>query len=77
MKSTGICPKCNSNQVYTNKDNLRRGDRCKIPIKGMYSQFAEVYVCLDCGFIEEYLSFDSFIEKNVKRIKEKWTKVKN
>jgi predicted nucleic-acid-binding Zn-ribbon protein len=56
MKSTGICPKCNSRELYTNTGLVKRGDRSLLAISNWKSLFIDVYICATCGFMEEYIA---------------------
>ncbi len=76
MKKSGICPKCSSNEIYTNEDEHNRGDRCSIPVTGWRSFFVAVYVCMKCGYLEEYIADAEWSDRKlIDRIKERWRKV--
>lgn len=76
MKKTGICPKCNSSEVYTNSKKTHREDRSLLVIAPWTDATVEVYACLDCGFLEEHIhSKDLLNEKTIEKIRSTWTKV--
>jgi hypothetical protein len=54
MKKTGCCPNCSSTEVYTTKGTPKRGDRSSIGVSSFTSVFIDLYICTNCGFIEEY-----------------------
>ncbi|MBX7094899.1 MAG: hypothetical protein K1X56_09265 [Flavobacteriales bacterium] len=55
MKKSGICPKCGSQNILTNKGVSKRGERSSMAVSSFTSLFIEVYMCTDCGFFEEYI----------------------
>lgn len=69
---TGICPKCQSSEVYFNEIIIpQEGSNLR---KTAFSFAAlEYYVCVDCGLVESYISNPNKLHK----INEKWVKVKN
>lgn len=80
MKKSGICPKCNSAQVYTDKNETSRGDRSVMAShgKGFFSTglFIQVCLCLDCGYFEEYIREDDLKnQKKTEAIKSNWDRV--
>lgn len=52
MKS-GICPKCNSVEVF--RRNFPGGYRSSLAITFESSIRLEDYVCVTCGYVESYL----------------------
>ena len=75
MKATGICPKCQGTEIYTDKYGPKRGDRCSIGFSSWGKGFLDTYICLGCGYVEEYLSTDDLNkDKKIKLIKENWRK---
>ncbi|MFZ4592196.1 MAG: hypothetical protein ACOYN6_14435 [Ignavibacteria bacterium] len=75
MKS-GICPECSCTDVFTDSALPKRGDRMIIPITGMRMLFTDCYVCLNCGYFEEYIvDKDLKDDKKISKIKETWGKV--
>lgn len=65
----GICPKCNSEEVYVDSSN-----RCGAgkPIQ-VFSAQTHIYCCTDCGYLEIYAQTGHDLSKS----KEKFRKVKN
>jgi hypothetical protein len=75
MKS-GICPECSCTDVFTDFALPKRGDRMIIPITGMRMLFTDCYVCLNCGYFEEFIvDKDLKDDKKISKIKETWGKV--
>ncbi len=74
----GICPKCQSGEVYRHKgsENSERITlkEAAIPVFGAFAQITwpDKYVCLSCGYIEYYLPEAA----NLELVKENWEKVK-
>ncbi|MBP9095301.1 MAG: hypothetical protein KBG21_01760 [Ignavibacteria bacterium] len=72
----GTCPKCSSKEIYTNKKCNPRGERGQIVISGWKWMWIDLYLCMDCGFFEEYVNEEDFREeKNREKIKTTWGKV--
>ena len=67
MKS-GICPKCNSEEVYVDSTN-RHG--IVIPIQSFAIHPTHLYICADCGYLEFYAQTGFDLQK----VKEKFRKV--
>ena len=65
----GICPKCESEEIYKDKSE-RHG--IVIWIQALAVHPTNLYVCADCGYLEFYAQtgFD------LQQVKEKFTKVK-
>ncbi len=75
MKTTKKCPKCQSNEIYTNIDE-QHGYRTKLGIDGWKSFSIDSYVCMQCGYLEEYLSDEDFKDQKKKaKLMEHWTKI--
>lgn len=76
MKKTGICPKCNSTEVYY--EMLKRSQRNPIFISTFGIVRFDLYACVDCGYIEEYIA-DEFARDKDKMdiIRSKWNKSNN
>ena len=68
MKS-GSCPKCNSDEVYLDEN---AGHGVVITIHLLAFQMTDLYVCADCGYLEIY----SVVGADLRRVKEKFKKVK-
>ena len=76
MKKSGQCPKCNSYEVFTNSESIKYGERAYISINGWRRFKVDVYVCVQCGYLEEYVSKKSMEDSKVmERIKENFKKV--
>jgi predicted nucleic-acid-binding Zn-ribbon protein len=56
MKEKHTCPKCSSKEVYTNSELMKRGDRCSLPITSWSWVYVDIYICLACGYVEEYIT---------------------
>ena len=74
MLKTGICPKCNSDKVFSGAEiPLKKGPfgSNSIPI-GLTSIAAlDNYVCGECGYVERYISDRTKLAE----IARKWDKV--
>jgi predicted nucleic-acid-binding Zn-ribbon protein len=75
--SDGICPKCNSHEVYTNREigpvNSIYGAQA-IPVRGAgQTEFARLvtFVCAACGYSESYVRGSSSLSQIVRY----WKKV--
>ena len=68
MKS-GICPKCGSHEIYAKKEKKTTFAPNRILIDARHVAVPEHYICVDCGYVEKYISngFDT--------IKMKWKKI--
>ena len=70
----GLCPQCGSERVRSGaaiegKEGLRGGNR--IPINGVIHVALDNYVCVDCGYVESYISDRSILN----RIAKEWTRI--
>ena len=73
---TGSCPACGGNNIFTNKDTTKQGERIIIPVTSFRSVHADVYICLSCGYIQEFAEEDNLQdEKIMTKLKEKWKRV--
>ena len=71
---TGICPKCNSNKVFSGAGiPLKTGPfgSNSIPIGLTSIASLDNYVCGECGYVERYVSD----ETKLSEIARKWDKV--
>ncbi len=79
MKATGKCCKCKGDEIYSNLDLPQRGERSSIAgANGRVSSnlWLHVYVCLSCGFVEEYITPNVLNnEKKIDAIKSTWERV--
>jgi hypothetical protein len=73
----GVCPKCDSDEVYFNPDVgpvLASHGMNEIPIKGTFFPSTAVldnYVCGRCGYVESYILDNGSLLEIVNR----WTRV--
>jgi predicted nucleic-acid-binding Zn-ribbon protein len=67
---TGKCPKCNSTEIYF-KENVISIEGSQIRISPLSHTPVNHYVCVDCGYVENYISHP----KKIKRIKNNWVKI--
>ncbi|TNF46616.1 MAG: hypothetical protein EP305_10510 [Bacteroidetes bacterium] len=71
-----ICPKCSSTQIFTDSKSTKRGERSSVAISSWSMFFVDVYVCLNCGYLEEYIATDQLNDfKKMEKLKENWKKV--
>lgn len=76
MRATGTCPKCKSTELYTNVGLAKRGDRSLIALSSWKGLFVDVYVCAQCGFIEEYIATRELENPaTLEKLKTYWKKV--
>ncbi len=76
MRATKKCPKCGSGEIYTNEGLVKRGERGMIPISSWNSYYVSAYVCLGCGYFEEYVDIvDLTNVKKMGKLKAEWEKV--
>jgi len=73
MKNTGKYPKCLATEIYSDKDQDKRGDRSVIPVSTWKSLIADTYLCLNCGYVEEYIRDQDIKTKN-ELVKTNWKK---
>lgn len=76
MKDSKVCPKCNGQNIYTNSGLTSRGERSFVIVSSWTKLFVENYVCMDCGFFEEYVTPEDL--RNVakqEKVKSTWKKV--
>ncbi len=73
MKS-GVCPKCQSTEVFSGTDiPLKKGPfgSNAIPVSMTSIAALDNYVCSDCGYVESYIGETD----KLKEIHRKWTRV--
>ncbi|HDP79364.1 MAG TPA: hypothetical protein ENN21_00820 [Spirochaetes bacterium] len=56
MKTTGKCPKCGSSDVFNNQASRKYSDRSYLPTSFFGRAALITWVCLSCGFMEDYLN---------------------
>lgn len=75
MKKTGKCPKCESEKIYTDCGQMKRGERCSVAISSWKQLILDTYLCTECGYIEEYVRAEDLKdETKSKKIVESWQK---
>lgn len=75
MKESKTCPKCQGSSIFTDAGMSKRGERCYLPVSSWSKLFLDVYVCADCGFVEEYLSDSELTDlKSMSKLRENWKK---
>jgi len=68
----GICPRCKSTQVYSSANMRNRTENSStIPLSLLRSIPLENYVCINCGYVESYVSDQEMLY----RVKDIWNKV--
>jgi predicted nucleic-acid-binding Zn-ribbon protein len=76
MKATKECPKCGSSEIYTNENLNAKGERGLMPITSWNNIYLSAYVCLGCGYLEEYIAHEDFTnKKEIEKLRDKWKKV--
>ena len=68
----GICPKCNGSEVYVLPAKGPSNNFHRIPIEGLASAKLTQYICVDCGYVEEYIDDETKLEQ----IRQNWIRVK-
>lgn len=74
LRGDGVCERCSSKNVKSGaridgKEGLRGSNR--IPIDSTTSVELDNFVCLDCGYVESYISNRGILN----RIEKYWQKV--
>jgi predicted RNA-binding Zn-ribbon protein involved in translation (DUF1610 family) len=73
---TGVCPVCDSQNVYTDKEVSKRGERMIVPVTSFRQIYSDCYICINCGFIQEFVrEKDLKDEKLISKLKEIWNRV--
>lgn len=65
----GKCPKCMGINVVNNRDKKLRGSHSVIQVGMLKNIMSLTCVCLDCGFVEDYIE-----DADMKRLKRMWKK---
>ncbi|MEZ4923433.1 MAG: hypothetical protein R2780_09705 [Crocinitomicaceae bacterium] len=73
MKKTGQCPKCNSSEIYFNKGK-QIGTRAGINVNFWGGFYIDVFICSECGYIEEYMKEEHMNEGRMNKVKKHWHK---
>ncbi|MCG8573392.1 MAG: zinc ribbon domain-containing protein [Flavobacteriales bacterium] len=75
MKASGQCPKCQGKNIYTDDRQSKRSDR-SFGVDGWTRLFVSMYVCTDCGYLEEYIDSESLSnQKKMEKLKNSWPKI--
>jgi hypothetical protein len=70
MKKSGICPKCRSTDIVTNEHQAKRSERSFL-FYGWFGRLKlSMYLCLNCGFIEEHANLDD--RQKADKLRENW-----
>ena len=73
MKSSGICPKCESKEIYSDEFQAKRGDRARLGISSWTQLSVSTYICADCGYIEEYVNHQDLKDsKKMDKLRSEW-----
>ena len=74
MVKTGVCPKCQSTEIYSGSDiPLKKGPfgSNAIPVSMTSMAALDNYVCVDCGYVESYVGEGEKLQE----IQRKWVRV--
>lgn len=63
-----------STEIYTDIGQAKRGDRPIIALTSWKSLMTDTYVCLACGYVEEYVRSSDLTEKK-EAILSNWKKL--
>jgi hypothetical protein len=70
---TGVCPVCESKNVYFDKDVIKRGQRMVVPVTSFSKLFFDCYICISCGYIQEFLREKDLKDENlIGKLKDLW-----
>ena len=73
----GNCPRCSSIEVYTDTIYTKSSERMILPVSGFHRIYFDIYICVSCGYFEEYVAEkDLKDEKKIGKIKKNWKRVK-
>jgi len=76
MKTTHTCPKCGGKEIYNNEPLTKTTERATLPVTTWKSIYTSVYVCVLCGYFEEYITEKELQEgKMIEKIKATWQKM--
>ena len=71
MRTTSTCPKCNSTDVISVKGNkLNQNHRISLDNWGLKYVVIDRYLCVRCGYTEEWLQMDDKFDRWVEK---KWS----
>lgn len=63
MRSTNICPKCNCNDIAAIGGGVFKGNIYNTISVGLSTIYMTRYVCLSCGFTENYVEDPDDLQK--------------
>jgi hypothetical protein len=74
LKADSLCPQCGSSRVHSGagaegKEGLRGSNR--IPLDALHYATLDNYVCLNCGYLESYISDRGALN----RVAKEWPKI--
>lgn len=73
---SGKCPNCGSHEVYTDHEVTKRGERMIIPITSIRRFFLDSYICISCGYVEEWIPERELSNRKlIDKVKQNWQKV--
>ena len=73
---TGVCPVCESQNIYSDTGLIKRGQRMVVPVTSFSKIFIDCYICLTCGYVQEFVtSKDLKDEILIGKLKEQWQQV--
>ncbi|MBK7567915.1 MAG: hypothetical protein IPI31_08810 [Bacteroidetes bacterium] len=76
MKATKTCPKCKGTEIYTNDTILKRGERSTVGVSGWTNISVSVYVCMSCGYFEEYIDSENIKKDKLRAaIEREWKRL--
>lgn len=76
MKQTKQCPKCKSYEVYTDANKTMKGQRSYSNISTFTTFRVDLYLCLSCGYVEEYMSNRNLNDQSkIEKIRKHYQKV--
>lgn len=74
---SGICPTCNSTEIYKNAGMTKHSERMTYPASLFKWFHLDAYLCIKCGHFEEFITDENLKdEKIIEKIKETWKKVR-
>jgi len=60
---TGVCPVCESQNVYSDRDVAKLGELMIVPVTSFRQIYSDCYICISCGYIQEFVT-----EKDLKNV---------
>lgn len=62
MKNTNVCPKCGCNEIKEMKGSKTNNGYGGVIVSGLKRAHTSVFICCNCGFIEEWVSSEKDLE---------------